>query len=442
MVDDAVYYYRQTGSSSESFRRKGRESFAIIDFYREIKDRLDAADMPEYDKAWWRSIVKRNRDAEFQMFANRMDWRLRQEFMAKCVESFYDDRGSVRRVQGLVVSLTSFPDRIETVYRTIKSLLGQSIRAEHVLLWLGEEQFPGREKELPRNLLDLVSHGLEIRWCKDLRSYKKLLPSLRIFPGKCIVTADDDITYPRFWLEKLWQTHIEHPKDIVAHRLRRMEQNLFGIRPYKDWPLMTRTVTAHSPLAMPTGAGGVLYPADCFDEEIFNENVFLALAPRADDIWFWAMGIRCGLETRQVYSYEGQLNIVAGSQKVALSQDNWANDGNDPQLLKVLRHYPKVWKAVRAAYWKERRAAFGRSVSNLIYKCLKAVRFVIKMFVPYGLMLPWLSKVYGIKLDEPLLYYPGGMKRFRRLLKFLMPYGLIMLSRVWRWGKAGLPGRR
>ena len=438
VIDDVAYYYRQTGSSSESFRRKGRESFAIIDFYREIKGMLDAADMSEYDKAWWRSIVKRNRDAEFRMFSNRMDWRLRQEFLAKCVETFYDDRESARRMQGLVVSLTSFPGRIETVHRTIKSLLGQSIRPEYVVLWLGEEQFPSRETELPRQLLDLLPYGLEIRWCKDTRSYKKLLPALQSFPGKCIVTADDDVIYPRFWLEKLWQTHIEHPKDVVAHRLRRIEQNAFGILPYKEWPLMTRAVVATAPLALQTGAGGVLYPANCFDCEIFNEEVFLSLAPRADDIWFWAMGVRCGLETRQVVSYEGQLNIVAGSQKVALSHDNWAMDGNDPQLLAILRHSKKVWKAVRAAYWEQRRAAFAKSVGRAIYRCIKVVRFVVKMFVPYGLMLLWLFKVYGIKLDKPLFFYPGVMKRLRRCLKFSMPYGFVMLSRVCRWGRAGI----
>ena len=49
----------------------------------------------------------------------------------------------------------------------------------------------------------------------------------------------------------------------------------------------------------------------------------------------------------------------------------------------------------------------------------------IKYFLPYGLMTKWLAYKYKMKIDEPLLYYPGFKKRIWRLVKFALPYGLI-----------------
>ena len=431
VVDDATYYYRQS-DSSESFRRKGRESFAIIGFYREVKELLDAQHMSESAMTTWRSVVKRVRDGEFRGFANRMDPRLRSEFNGMCSEAFYDDFENIRKIDGLVVSLTSFPERINVVHRTIKSLLGQSVRPERLILWLAKEQFPGREAELPQSLLDLLSFGLEIRWCQDIRSYKKLVPSLESFPDKCIVTADDDILYPRYWLEKLWQTHLEHPKDVIAHRLRKMRRSRKAFLPYNDWPIVTKSVPTEPYLTLPTTGGGVLYPPECFGGEAFDRGAFMETAPRADDLWFWAMTVLARRRVVQPYSYESSFYMIPAAQAVSLSSRNVERGENDGQLDAILKRYPEIMRIIRGEERARRMARFRKALKGLPCDLALAV-------MPHGLAAYWLMKHGGLQIDKPFLYYPSKAKRLRRLVKFCLPYGLVRWFRMTRYGRDSLP---
>ena len=53
----------------------------------------------------------------------------------------------------IIASLTTFPQRINIVSETIKTILAQSIKPDKVILWLAEEQFPQKETELPERSL-------------------------------------------------------------------------------------------------------------------------------------------------------------------------------------------------------------------------------------------------------------------------------------------------
>lgn len=57
---------------------------------------------------------------------------------------------------------------------------------------------------------------------------------------------------------------------------------------------------------------------------------------------------------------------------------------------------------------------------------MKKIRFVVKRFVPYGIMVWWLKFQYGQRIDMPLMFYPGFAKRLKRLVKFLLPYGIAV----------------
>ena len=57
----------------------------------------------------------------------------------------------------IIVSLTSFPQRIYEIHYTIFSLLNQTVKPSKVILWLAKEEFPNLEKDLPDTLLKLYS---------------------------------------------------------------------------------------------------------------------------------------------------------------------------------------------------------------------------------------------------------------------------------------------
>lgn len=194
------------------------------------------------------------------------------------------------RNEQLVVSLTSFPDRIGIVHKTVRSILNQErIKPDKVELWLASEQFKNGERDLPTALLDLKKYGLEIRWYHDIRSFKKLIPTLKEHSDSIIVTADDDVFYERDWLTRLFCGYEQNKHNIYCHKATKFyldEDGNYratggGKYYYKEGSFLNKLV----------GVGGVLYPPGSLNTEVLNEVVFQELAPTNDDIWFWFMAI-------------------------------------------------------------------------------------------------------------------------------------------------------
>ena len=115
----------------------------------------------------------------------------------------------------LIVSLTSYPKRIHEISTTIESLLMQKKKPNKLILWLADEQFPNKEKDLPENIIVLKKYGLEINWCKDYRSYKKLIPTLATYPDAIIITTDDDMYYSRKMVSRLYDAYEKAPDGTI-----------------------------------------------------------------------------------------------------------------------------------------------------------------------------------------------------------------------------------
>ena len=231
-----------------------------------------------------------------------------------------------QRERKVILSLTSFPERIPYVHKAICSMLHQTYKPDMVILWLAEPQFPDREKALPRKLLSLCKYGLTIRWVeKDIRSYKKLIPARREFPEDIIVTADDDMYWPVDHLAKLISSLEERPDEIHCHLLTRIcfENGSFGT--------MKRSKEMHGSSRYGNklvGVGGVAYPPHCLDTEVLNEKAFLELAPTNDDVWFWAMAIKNGTKIHWIEDPEDSILHVEGTQEKTpcLNKKNFAGE--------------------------------------------------------------------------------------------------------------------
>lgn len=260
-------------------------------------------------------------------------------------EQFPDVYENIVRKSRLIVSLTSFPARINTVHQVIESLLNQTKKADKIILWLAPEQFPNGEKYLPENLLRLKERGLTIDWYHDIRSYKKLIPTLRKYPNELIVTVDDDIIYKPTMLEKLYRSYKKYPNDISAHRVTKFiyERDKFktiagGKKHYRGAHFLNKL----------TGCGGVLYPPKCFYKDILNEDLILKLAPTNDDQWFWLMAALSGVGVRVVKDKEIELNYTDGSQEFALCL---INDQGEKLFWKdfnrLMEHYPQLKKLLK-----------------------------------------------------------------------------------------------
>lgn len=242
----------------------------------------------------------------------------------------------------VVVSLTTFGKRIYDVCLAIESIMQGTMKPNRIILWLAEEEFKG--KALPRVLLLQQKRGLQIEYCKDIRSYKKLIPTMRRYPDACIVTIDDDAIYEFDFLEQLVNKHNDYPAAVCAHRIHRVKLDGEG-KPmsYLDWEWCIETDAGHSPLHFPTGVGGILYPPNCFSEEVFNEEAFMGISPYADDVWFYAMELLNGTPVVQAcHSRSRGLFVDLPSGSIgALSKENTNEQccRNDVQIKAVFEKY-------------------------------------------------------------------------------------------------------
>lgn len=241
---------------------------------------------------------------------------------------------------GLIVSLTSHPPRFATLAPTLRSLLDQTAQADSVILWLSH----GDAEKLPNDVISLKAHGLQVRETSDLRSFTKLVPSLVEYPDSYIVTVDDDLYYAPEFLSRLVDGVKPGEKTILGLRAHFAKFDPDGnARPYNSWEFETAKlidVEGKGAIFL-TGVGGVLYPPGCFSSKVTDQETFMALCPRADDVWFFAMSILAGTPRRRL---TGKFDVVnwPSSQDCGLMHENVHNSANDAQIARVFSHFPEL----------------------------------------------------------------------------------------------------
>ncbi len=243
----------------------------------------------------------------------------------------------------VVVSLTSFGRRIHDVFLPIESIMQGTIKPNRIVLWLSEDEF--KNKELPITLKKQEQRGLEIRFCKNIKSYKKIIYTLKEFPDAIIITIDDDLIYNYDLVENLLATHSNNPQMICANRIHQITKKSDGtIKNYLDWQMCVGNDISISDSNFFTSGGGTLFPPKSLPDETRNEDVFLKISPTADDIWLNAMARLKGTKICKsfTHSFKGEDFIVNESlQADGLNSVNNAleNNQNDVQIKAVFEKY-------------------------------------------------------------------------------------------------------
>lgn len=234
----------------------------------------------------------------------------------------------------LIVSLTSFTKRFETLPNTLKSLLDQNLKADHTILWIGEADWPNLTPEI----LSLRDFGLTIERCEDLRSYTKLIHTLEHWPDAFIITADDDQYYPENWVRSLVEAHDPANPAILCRRALGPTRHADGrMKPYAEWERNVPALsTPQARSIFPTGVAGILYPPHSLAPEVLDKTLFQKLSPTEDDLWFYWMGRRAGTPYKRVGPDFIQL-IWPGSQQVSLISVN--SQGETDRQVRQLEDY-------------------------------------------------------------------------------------------------------
>lgn len=413
-TNEAVYYYRQIGTSLTKVV-KDKKQFQITDLYKKIDDFLfmsNVADkekwqmyinqrkvadisrlyneiLPKLKKALEKHVKAAFPDLKLVKHGKKSLWKC----LKRCIFSFKDERRyKILQILGVkikfkkklrdvilhidkkklskeisqfsswglnyetrspkvIVSLTSFPQRMHDIHFTLYSLLSQSFKPDAVILWLKDEEFPDKEKDVPDAVLSLQNNGLSIRWCENIRSYSKLIPALKEFGDDIIVTADDDVFYPIDWLKTLYDSYLTDKNSIHCHCAHKISQTDLGkFEPYAKWKNCNASAPFYSNFF--TGVGGVLYPPHSLYKDVSDKNLFWNLAPYADDIWFWAMAVVNEKKTKVVEGNITALNYVNPERELRLNGEftllsiNGGENMNDVQLKNVLDRYPSIMEKI------------------------------------------------------------------------------------------------
>lgn len=235
--------------------------------------------------------------------------------------------------EDIVVSLTSFPARINHVWKVIKCLKNQDVRPRKIILWLSKDQFP--DAMIPSNLQKEIDDVFSIVFVgDDIRSHKKYYYAMRSYPQNVIITVDDDVFYKQNMISSLLEIHKLKPHSIVANTTSIISYNKNSLMKYNNWERNYNPKECENLIQI--GVGGVLYPPGCLHSLVLEKDVFMSLAPLADDIWLNAMARLKG--THIIQSGMVSMVLPIDTKSPSLSSENVGNNENDIQIHNIRKY--------------------------------------------------------------------------------------------------------
>jgi hypothetical protein len=195
----------------------------------------------------------------------------------------------------IVVSLASMGSRLLQLEQALRSLAAQSLQPDAILLHVSEEPYladPGVSPQILRQNVPALSEFddlIQVQFVANTGSYRKIIPALQSVqsPDSVIVTADDDILYPPFWLERLVE-NLDEANTVTAYRCRKFSWLGKHLLPYENWlflhsPADNLFASIASHMVLPTSGGGIAYRRSQFSNDDPLDEL-MRLAPMQDDI--------------------------------------------------------------------------------------------------------------------------------------------------------------
>lgn len=236
------------------------------------------------------------------------------------------------------VSVTTFAARLPAVHIALESIGRGRTRPARVVLWVDDDVV--EQARASATLGRLVRRGLEIRGAEAaLGPHKKYVHAVAEFDdlaeesGTVLVVADDDIVYPREWLEELMSRFEDEGRRAVVSwwvKQYRFEEDGSGLAPYRTWDSAQDTQVRQDHYLM--GGSGTAFPDRMVHELRARGREFLDCAPRADDIWLNMVALRTGVGVAQVRALPLPILTVPSTQRTKLSHENVTGNLNDQQL--------------------------------------------------------------------------------------------------------------
>ena len=255
-----------------------------------------------------------------------------------------------KRDKKLIFTLTSFPDRINSVQNTLKTLFTQSMKPDRVILWLAESEFEG--KELPDSVKEFQKVGLEVRYCDNYfehKRYYKLLGEQK--EDELIVMFDDDILFPKYLVERLYNKWKEFPTAIVCERGQTIEIAADGGvgNPGRWSAIGSAGVKEPSFGVLISPGGGCLVPPNALFCDACNTEKIEKYALKTGDLWLMFMAAQNDTKVVRPFRYHRIFILSEDEQAVQLGRDGIYQGRYIKVFVALSKAYPKAYANIMAS---------------------------------------------------------------------------------------------
>ena len=212
-----------------------------------------------------------------------------------------------------IISLTSWKARINTVGKTLYSLL-KMCPGFHIVLVLSEEEFPKKEEELPEELMLFVDNDLiEILWVyKNYKAFKKVLFTMDKYRDVPIISADDDCIYLRNYAQDFYDEWLKNKDCFISCWI-----NIIDGIPH-------------------TSGAATLYPPFVFGEsaiDILEKNKIYELTNQDDD-YLYCLKKKFGLKKAKKIGNYKKIYLFHDEEK-PLKEERKKNESFEKRLEKI-----------------------------------------------------------------------------------------------------------
>ena len=238
----------------------------------------------------------------------------------------------------VIVSLTSYPKRFASIVPCLKSLLLQNYKPDRLIVYLGSDT---KKDDITPEMKKLEKYGVEYRIDDEHNygSHKKYYYALREFPDSIVITADDDLYYPKNWIKTMIKTHEKYPDCVICRRTHLIRKDENGIFPYNYWIDQNRSIKTPTYSLLGTSGSGKLYPPHSICETAFDADKFTELCFSADDVWIKCMEVLSKRKSVWAKNWKVDLLNTRGSQEESLESVNVNQCENDVCLKKTMDAY-------------------------------------------------------------------------------------------------------
>lgn len=239
----------------------------------------------------------------------------------------------------ILISLTSYYKRFDIVYLVIESLFQQNYQGKYEIIFSISREDIDKFGGMPKNIENLIRRGLKVKiFNENIKSYKKAFYVADQNDTKSIITVDDDVYYPSWWLQVMMKSAVDNPNVVMAYRGHYIVNENNSIMNYVDWINNSDRLFDNQALYsfMPTGTSGVYYPVGALNGLAASKEQFLELCPHADDLWFKYITVMNGFKAKRILERNIHFMILKdGDSLMAINVDG---GGNDIQFRKITNH--------------------------------------------------------------------------------------------------------